>query len=1127
MAARQVDALEWLREREEVYRERLERASLVVEADYSLQDVKTICEAFGFAHNWHVRAGRDNDCAFIRYSNCLLIAMVGTAATSPETNTFWPAFWSATGITPTQDLQTRVGDLFLQALVRRRLTTFSDVIKHRRFVGPAALHSAIPSAGMPRVVDLVLARRRRDPALTGPRLLAWMLEQSSRTSLVDTTVERFLMHGGELAVDVLDRIIEVVVHVGEIPSSVDDGSLTAETTGLPSVMLSALARALQDRLDEVQAQPRAMSRAEMQDDCTIALDVSAGAVVLRLPSVAAVHGSVTWTVSTDGTTEDVRSRAEWVGAGARTMSTAAKLRRPARSVGVRLQGESYAELALVDPKDPLLVFDLDGRIQSASLPLPRGEVWVVRPDTHELESDDGVPVPVIGDLGPPVGWSGWRIEQVDVVNQAAIRVSQSGQGGKLRTVRSGGNPVISSGPASEVVRTARGTAVLASRPVVTLPPGNDVAQWRVEVTHTLGGQRFATGYPLASCADLGAGFDALSAFEGPLLGDYFISIRGAFGKKSQKLVSIVEGLCASVNPPLRLPAAGGVQPAQVQLQTDPRLVLSATSVSLGPNELQHELSCSVRGRTAHLVVSPPHVQIRLDSGPGSTGWTSAAPVVHAEELTDRAFLHVQLPGDADIYRLAFTSSSGDDRQSLERVAKRGESSQVFDLTKFVDTARRARTGHFDLVGPNRSFVVAVLRPQRFATGAIASVDGVRLEGFRPADDVTAAVYACTAPWLPPVEASVSDAGTITLPPDLRDSGPVSIELGVVDPWVPVTWPAWPGEHSVTCVLPGHHRGAAGGTEHLSRLLAGVEVEPDAAISDLSAVCATYRLLDELRLTASIEWAVRSALDDALHRDPGAGLVSLAHASKDRGTVTDLLIRTHLVERRFDGIGAEEVSQLWPSSPVAAALAAAPRWAHVAEHLVDPELLGAVRLHGGDDLVEILSAGRDPHRAIGIFAGVALFDAMPARQLEDLWRAVQVVPEGVLHSDSRTAAAKQLFDRRKSSDVAVFLPLIAQDLPRSRRALREAASPVLLAQLDARLEDTPRAPWGLLPAASFAWAALARIRAQDSDAVPRMLPPRRKAWRTLARLAPDYVGMDIVLADALVQSTRRTQKKADQ
>jgi hypothetical protein len=925
---------------------------------------------------------------------------------------------------------------------------------------------------------------------------------------------------------VLDRIIEVIVHVREVPASVEDGSLTTETTGLPAVMLVSLVRTMRDRLDEVVVQPRAVSRAEMQDDCAVALDISAGAIVVRLPSVAAERGSVVWTVSSDGTSEDVRSRSEWFGAAARTAQTSAPLQRPVRSVGVRLDGASYLDLTLVDPSDPLLIFDLDGRLQPAALPVPRGEVWTVRPDTHQLGSAGGVPIRVIGDLGAPTGWPGWRIEQVDLTDQSAIHLIQGDRTGRLHPVRSGGIPFISSGQSSTAVRTVRGTAVTASRPVITLPPAVDAEQWRIEVTHTLAGRRSTVGYPLRECGILGDGYDALSGFPSPLLGDYFISIRGAFGKKSQKLVSIVEGLSSSVQPELRLPVAGGVQPSQVHLNAHSELLLSAGSLSFGSTELQKELSCARGGDTAQLVVSPPHVRIRFDSGPEASSWTSSAAVIHPEALEVRAQLHVQLPGTAGSYRLEFTSASGGEKQSLERMAKQGESSQIFDLSKFADTARQARTGHFALVVPDHAFVVAVLRPQRFATGAIATQEGIQLQDFRLVDNVTAAVYSSTAPWLPPAELPVSSTGVIALQQELRNAGPVTIELGVVDPWVPFAWPAWPGRHAVVCEFPGHHRGSPDGTEPLSRLLAGLDLEPGAKIDHLASAWATYALLDDLRLTGALDATVRGALDDALHRDPSPALVALAHTAKDRARLVDSLIGSHLVERRYDTVSDEDLAQLWPSSPVAGAMAAAYRWSSAADGSVDESLRLATDLHGGADLVEILCSGRDPNREVGTFAGCELLDAMPLHRLNEMWLAVQVVPEGLLHSDSRTAAAKQLFDGRKAGELTPFLPLIEQDLPRSRKLLREQAPPAVLAQLDARLDRTPRATWGLLPAASFAWAALARLRAQNSAVVPRMSPPRRDAWRALARLAPDYVGMDLVLADALIQSNSRQIQTKD-
>jgi hypothetical protein len=122
------------------------------------------------------------------------------------------------------------------------------------------------------------------------------------------------------------------------------------------------------------------------------------------------------------------------------------------------------------------------------------------------------------------------------------------------------------------------------------------------------------------------------------------------------------------------------------------------------------------------------------------------------------------------------------------------------------------------------------------------------------------------------------------------------------------------------------------------------------------------------------------------------------------------------------------------------------------------------------------------------------------------------------------AAKQLFDVRHAPAVRPVIDVVGREIGRIRRFLKDAAPGAVLAQLDARL-DGFTAAWQLLPAASFAWAALARLRALDPPAVSSMTVSRRDAWVQLASLAPDFVGMDIVLAEALVQSTNNLVQKA--
>ncbi len=136
----------------------------------------------------------------------------------------------------------------------------------------------------------------------------------------------------------------------------------------------------------------------------------------------------------------------------------------------------------------------------------------------------------------------------------------------------------------------------------------------------------------------------------------------------------------------------------------------------------------------------------------------------------------------------------------------------------------------------------------------------------------------------------------------------------------------------------------------------------------------------------------------------------------------------------------------------------------------------------------------------------------------------MVPEGLLHPDSRMAVAKQLFDVRHAPALRPVIEVAGREIGRIRRFLKDTGPDAVLTQLDARL-DGFTASWQLLPAASFAWAALARSRALDPSAVSSMTMSRRDAWVQLASLAPDFVGMDVVLAEALFQSTNNLDQKA--
>ncbi|MEI4279115.1 hypothetical protein UXQ13_11630 [Klenkia terrae] len=1114
-------------EKEAHYRSALRSASLVVEADYDRGDVDNILAALGSLYAYLARRGDPAERAFDRYPHCLLVGMVGTAAIAPEANTFWPEFWRATKIHPDQDLQRFVGDAFLQALGRARLPQFTDVVAHRRFVGPAAMHAAIPNSGMHRLVDVILARRRHDPGLAGADLLTWLTANTGRLNYVDSSVGRFLQFGDELALDVLDRVIEVVAHAGEHLGSLDDGTLSTETTGLPSVMLTALVEELHERRHDLVIQPAPLRR-KHRTEPTVALDVGAGAVVVMLPAVSAEDGAAVWSVAGDGATESIRAAAQWVGKAATTTPLAAAVRQPVRRLNVRLRGQERLDVELVDPSDPLLLFDVDGQLLPAGLPVPRGEVWAVIPKDKEVVDVAGTPLRIMGQLGQPVGWRGWLICSLDLQNASAVRLSDAASTVRPRLVRSSGAPSIEGISPLAAVTTRRGMEVSSTRPTVVLPPGSDPSQWQVEVLRPDDRGRGVVRMALAECPQIAGGHDPLHQFGSPLLGEFTISVRGAFGKKAQRTVFVAEGLGVDVAPRLRWTTAGLLDPAAATIRPAPGMTTSSSALSFDADTVQSDVTCEVGLQARTILIRPPAVEVQVTGQGLPGGWTSRPPIVHAETFDAQAFLSVRLPGDNCAYRLELSADDADDRQSIESTDRRGRETRLFSLGRFADTARRVGSGRFDLVGIDSRSTVALLRPRTFASGARAVDRGLQLDDLRYVEGLHAATYRNTAPWLPPVVREVDESGFVQLGDELKQAGPLLVSLAVVDPWAPTDWPDWPGPTALQVARPGHHEAVDSGSELLSAALAGAPVPDDGVVTDLTAVWPVLDLEDRLPLPTDTARRVRRLVLDSLHSDPPAALSSLMFQVRDRAAAVRLLIRAGLVERRFRDIEQDAIRRGWASAPVLAALAAVPQWRkdEWSDNSGD-DLRRSLALGGGESLVAILDSRHDPHREVGGFGPTAsALDQLDPARVEDLWSAVQVVPEGLLHPDSRMAAAKQLFDARREKELTGVLAFIERDLSRVRKCLVGAAPPDLFAQFEARLDGTPTAAWGLLPAASFGWAALARLRAYNSAAVPLLGDGRREAWFVLATHAPDYVGMDIVLADAHAYTAATASKKRD-
>ena len=189
------------------------------------------------------------------------------------------------------------------------------------------LDQILPAASLPRLFRLLLSRRRLDPGLDAASFLAWATAPGRRLRLADLDVaaRRFLTEGGDQALDLADRCLDLL------------DRLTGRDPDLAGVRLPRrfVDAARKETSTRAPSQPAARGTESMWPRPRIRLDPNEPAVQLILPAIvpgigAAPGGAVpsrvgSWQLTADGDPVTVRSRAGAPPAPART-------RLPGRSV---------------------------------------------------------------------------------------------------------------------------------------------------------------------------------------------------------------------------------------------------------------------------------------------------------------------------------------------------------------------------------------------------------------------------------------------------------------------------------------------------------------------------------------------------------------------------------------------------------------------------------------------------------------------------------------------------------------------------------------------------------------------------------------------------------------------------
>jgi len=1085
--AKKVTHWELLRIREKAWERPLRGSSLVAELEVKDAHSEQVARVLGKYYAHWIERGRRVEDLFAQWPACVAVAVTGIAARYYEKGTFWPHFWEVLRYPGAVDDQAMWGNGFVAALDALGLPTFPDM--PMPYVGPILMHTGIPTFCLDDFFRLIAQRRAIDAGLDAEGFLAWATGREHRIDCLDVPAQRFLQHGTDYALDFVERSFDLLDRLREPEPDLDGVRLP------PRVIERAQRLAAAGGLDFTPKRARSSAEARRERP-RIALDPFGRGVVVVLPAIGETpDGYARWNVTADGVTTVVRSQPQWAGLAEGAPSTMFGLLSPVRTVVATLEGWRHqTELEVVDPAAPLLVFAEDGRRLPAGLPLPPDVVWVVYPAENELVADGDLTVLVEGEL--PLGWSGWRLRQISLRDARSLGLC--GLARTHRPVRGHARPRVITGDPVPGVTTPYGTQVYTSPPQVWLPAEASAdTTWLIEVRSSGDGQVIAA--EKRTISEPSTITDLWDSLPRPLLGAYEITVRGPLGRGVKRSVFVAEGLRVRFTPRVRMFGAAGLVPGRADVTAADGAQAHPARLSFSPDEPAHVIEYRTAAETEQLVITPPHVQVMHERPDAVPVWRAGSLRIATDVFDEHpGALLVAIPEAPLVPPLRVVV--GD--QTVQDVPPSGRASHGsarYDLTKIADTVREHRRADLLLDVPGATIRLATVRPRRIAEGVEHQGERLRLINWVPVDGLTAGVYVSTAPWREPYVVPVDPDGGIPLPVALRNAGPLHVYLQVDDPWVPAEWPRWP-EHFLTAPGHGYLLGEDPEETALSRFVAG-EGDFPAEVRDLRRAWILVHLARRLRSSSDVQWLLM-ACSRVLRSRPGEALVALADLGLDPDDMMLALISSGLAAEPVPDAPSRPSSELWPVAPAVAVLAGG---------LSDPECLSVAERQCGAALAEILNTGHDSLAQVGRFGReTEPMVHMTPQQLEGIWSAAKVVPRALLDEDTRLSAARRLFDARKApaaKDVGKVADFVV-------KTARKLLPPRLLRQVDVRRHPDGRGGWYAIPAASAAFALIARQAARGDEACRSAEQNFRSHWAQLATVAPSLVCIDFVLAELL-------------
>lgn len=719
----------------------------------------------------------------------LSVVLVADGIFGYEGGEYWPNI--ALDVTG-QNESTRLGQQFEKSLDSLGLERFESARRSevaKRYLMPILLHGKFPRYCAPDLWGLLVDGLRRG-AGSADELLSYWLRHPSVLAQVDKPVERFLRYGGELAEDLLQRMVDLIEldsDLGRTAAIEMGGPALAEEVGINTYLV--------DAFFELGVETANVRRGERLPRPRVMIDPYSGdGPSVFLPPVRQ------------------RSQGRWTIHGRHTQRqpTSRHLR---REVPLRRSNE-WKVLLEVDGLDRERVFrgHSDQNVYFFSCETGdlvrdqhriRGdEILALAPHDTKLLTEDGDSELAPLEELPPLGgdWSLFQLKRLDLRGLRYLTIQTFDPTSGLNKARVS---VASAGTRPRVVtETVADVAEIGGRPVYDIPPVVELGcaeserhAWRLRLStdnldesRTLDQMTWRNGQiDLAELLPPGRLTAAELVVRGPLGSDLrtqFVVIPGLVFDHPEKLLLPDEQVTAEVRAPgLHLNGREGV---------------TEVSFGSGTDSMELEVVDPSSGTHHQLLVSVSRLlwMVRGDTE-SFQSFSGEVVSVSLEDIESRAVsaLSVQLrrPESVVLHLL------GDGRilQSSDvAVAAGPEGRWTFPLGEYIQTAAGSELARLEFrldAGPFQQTVVNL--------AAVYLASSVTVESAVDSDDDSALcevswteertfrnreirLWSKHRPWAPPIQSRVQDGAECRhLMAFEAPAGPYLVEVGIADDWI--------------------------------------------------------------------------------------------------------------------------------------------------------------------------------------------------------------------------------------------------------------------------------------------------------------------------------------------------------